>query len=74
MTATATRPTFAEAVDVVDRLSAEEQEELIEIVRRRLVEAGRERVERDVAEGRAEFAAGRLTAMSVEEIMRRAKA
>ena len=70
MTATATRPTFAEAVDVVDRLPAEEQEELIALVRRRLAEAGRERVRRESDQAHAEYKAGKARAMSVDDIMK----
>jgi len=70
----AKRPTFADVVEAADSLSVEEQEELVAIVQRRLVEAARERLVRDVDEGREEFEAGQLKAMSVDEIVARAKA
>lgn len=62
--------TFADVVDAADRLSPDEQLELISILKRRMVEAGRARILRDIAEGREEFARGECSAMTVDEIMR----
>ena len=70
MTATVDQLTFAEVVDAADRLSAEEQEELIAVIRRRLAEAGRERVRRESDQARAEYKAGKARAMSVNGIMK----
>ncbi len=50
--------TFAEIVDAADRLSADEQLTLLEILRRWLAEREREQLVRDVAEAREEFARG----------------
>ena len=60
---------FSDVVDAADRLSTEEQEELLEILRRRLTERRRAQLVREVEEARAEFAAGRASALSVDEIM-----
>jgi hypothetical protein len=60
---------FADVVDAADRLSTEEQEELLEILRRRLAERRRAELVRDVEEARAEFAAGQARVASVTEIM-----
>lgn len=62
--------TFADVVDAADRLSPDEQLELISILKRRMVEAGRARILRDVAESEAEFARGECRPATVDEIMR----
>lgn len=60
---------FADALEVVDQLSFEEQEELTRIVRLRLAERGRQRVIRDVKQAEAEYAAGKAKVATVQEIM-----
>ena len=60
---------FSNVLDAIEQLSYDEQETLVDIVRHRLAERGRHRVIRDVEESRRELAAGRLKAMSVDEIM-----
>jgi hypothetical protein len=60
---------FSNVLDAIEQLSSEEQETLVDIVRHRLAERGRQRVIRDVKESRRELAAGLLKAMSVDEIM-----
>jgi hypothetical protein len=65
---------FAEVVEAADHLSAEEQESLIAILHRRLAQAGRLRVARDVAEARQEFAEGKCRPASPEELMREPQA
>ena len=47
-------PTFADVVDAVDKLSADEQESLLRILRRRIIA----QVAGDVAEARAESVRG----------------
>jgi hypothetical protein len=61
--------TFADIVDAADRLSADEQLTLLEILRRRLAERDREQLVRDVAEARAEFAKGTTQPMTVKQLM-----
>ena len=65
-----TPPVFAEVVDAADALSEDEQEDLIQILRKRRSERGRQRVLRDIAEARADFAAGKIKPATVDEIMR----
>ncbi len=60
---------FSDVVDAADRLSTEEQEELLEILRRRLAERRRAQLVREVQEARAEFAGGEAGPASVDEIM-----
>jgi hypothetical protein len=64
---------FSDVVEAADRLSTEEQEELLEILRRRLAERRRAALVREVQEGRAEFAAGQARTTSVDEIMDEAR-
>ena len=61
--------TFAEIVDAADRLSAEEQLTLLEILRRRLADRDRQQLVRDVADTRADFAGGSAQPASVKQIM-----
>ncbi len=63
--------TFAEVVEAAGELSLEEQEDLLETLRRRLSAARREEILRAIEEGRAEFAAGKLKPESPAEIMKR---
>jgi hypothetical protein len=60
---------FNEVVDAADRLSPEEQEQLVQILQRRLSQAGRQRVVADVAASRQEFSAGRCTTATPDELM-----
>jgi hypothetical protein len=62
--------TFHKVLGDVVRLSLDEQETLVNIVRRRLAEARRKQIIADVKEGEKEFAAGVLKPASVSEIMR----
>lgn len=61
---------FAEVVEAADHLSAEEQESLIAILRRRLAQAGRLRVAADVEEARQEFAQGKCRATTPDDLLR----
>lgn len=61
--------TFSELVDAADKLSVDEQETLVEILRRRIAQRNRDALARDVAEARAEFRAGRARAASASDIM-----
>ena len=61
--------TFSEILDAASSLSADEQQALLEIISRRLVDQNRARIVRDVQEARAEFADGRAITASVKEIM-----
>mgnify|MGYP006908259493 FL=1 len=61
--------TFSDVVDAADDLSVDEQETLVEILRRRIAKRNREALVVDVAEARAEFQSGQARASSVSEIM-----
>lgn len=60
---------FTDVVDSVERLSTDEQEALVEIIRRRLAERRRERLVAEIAEARAEYARGEAQAMSADDLM-----
>ncbi len=60
---------FSDVVAAADRLSADEQEELLEILRHRLAERRRAGLVREVQEARAEFADGVAGPATVDEIM-----
>ena len=62
-------PTFADVVDAADKLSAEEQESLLRILRRRIAERTRTQLAADVAEARAEFVSGGARPATVQQIM-----
>ena len=62
-------PTFADVVDAADKLSADEQESLLKILRRRIAERNRTRLAADVAEARAEFVSGDARPATVQQIM-----
>jgi hypothetical protein len=61
---------FGEVLEAADQLSAEEQEELIAILHRRLAQAARQRLAAEVQEARQEFAQGRCVPATPQELMR----
>jgi hypothetical protein len=61
--------TFSDVVDAADGLSVDEQETLVEILRRRIAKQNREALVRDVADARAEFQSGQPRTSSVSDIM-----
>lgn len=61
---------FAELLDAVDELPLEEQAELVEIVRRRLIEHRRDELAKEVQEARRDFQAGRCLPGTPDEILR----
>jgi len=62
--------TFDEVLDAIEHLPEEQQADLVDVVRRRLAERGRQRIIADAREARAEHAAGRTRATSIEDLMR----
>lgn len=62
--------TFDQVLDAIEHLPADQQADLVEVVRRRLAEQGRQRVIQDVREARAQFSDGKATPASVDQIMR----
>jgi hypothetical protein len=61
---------FGEVVEAADHLSLDEQEELLAILQRRLAQAARQRIAAEIQEARQEFAAGRCTTTTPDELMR----
>jgi hypothetical protein len=61
---------FGEVLEAADHLSQDEQEELIAILHRRLAQAARQRLAAEIHEARQEFAEGRCSPATPEEIMR----
>ncbi|HXU47249.1 MAG TPA: hypothetical protein VN783_17110 [Thermoanaerobaculia bacterium] len=61
---------FAELLDAVDELPLGDQVELVEIVRRRLIERRRDELAKEVEEARSEYREGRCVPRTAEEILR----
>jgi hypothetical protein len=61
---------FGEVLEAVGRLSSDEQETLLDIVRHRPAEQGRKRLVQDVREAREEFALGRCTPNTADDLMK----
>lgn len=61
---------FGEVLEAVDHLSQDEQLELVAILNRRLAQANRQRVAAEIQEARQEFAEGRCSPASPDELMR----
>ncbi len=61
--------TFSDVVDAADDLSVDEQETLVEIIRRRIAKRNRAVLIQEVAEARAEFQTSQTRASSVSDIM-----
>ncbi len=62
-------PTFADVVDATAQLSADEQQRLLRILRRRIAERNRTQLAGDVAEARSEFTSGRARPATAQQIM-----
>ena len=60
---------FAEVLEAVEQLSAEEQETLVTIVRRRMAERGRKRLADEIQEAEREFEEGRCRPSTPDELM-----
>ena len=61
---------FAEVLEAADHLSHDEQQELVAILQRRLVEAARHRLVSEIQEARQQFAEGHCLSGTPDEIMR----
>ena len=62
--------TFQEALDIVESLPEYQQEDLINIVRRRHIERKRESLAKNIKEARAEYARGEVNRGTVEDLMK----
>ena len=60
---------FDEVLEAAGQLSHDEQAELVEILHRRLAQAGRQRLAAEIKEARGEFATGRFSTTTAQELM-----
>ncbi|MBM3333073.1 hypothetical protein FJY63_00260 [Candidatus Sumerlaeota bacterium] len=59
---------FAEVVEAADELSLEEQEMLIDVLHRRVIEARRREIARDIREAQQEYRKGRCRVVSPADL------
>ncbi len=62
--------TFGELLEAADRLSLEEQETLMGILHRRMIERGRAELARDIQEAQKEFQAGKAKPVTPDKLMK----
>ena len=62
-------PLFEEVLEDIETLSLEDQEILIEILHRRIVERRREELAQDVQQARQEFQSGQCVPVTPEELL-----
>jgi hypothetical protein len=62
--------TFQEALDVVESLPTHQQEDLIDILRRRLIEHRRESLAENIRKARREYARGEVKKGTVNDLMK----
>jgi len=61
---------FDELLEAVENLPDEAQAELVDVIRRRLAERGRERVVAEVRQARKEYTEGKCSATTPDDLMR----
>ncbi|MEK7747793.1 MAG: hypothetical protein AAB300_01780 [Nitrospirota bacterium] len=61
--------TFQEALEVIESLPEDQQEDIIDIIHRRLTEQRREFLSRNIQEAKAEYARGDIKKGTVEDLM-----
>ena len=61
---------FTDVLEAADTLSLDEQETLVDVLRRRLTEHRREQIAREVQQARDEFQAGGCLPVTPEELMK----
>ena len=62
--------TFQEALETVESLPEDQQEDLINIIRRRRIERRREMLAESINEARAEYAGGEVTRGTVDDLIK----
>ena len=62
--------TFQEALDIIESLPEYQQEDIIKIIRQRLIESRRELLAGNIEEARAEYARGEVEKGTVDDLMR----
>jgi hypothetical protein len=60
---------FGDVLEAADRLSESEQENLIDVLRKRLVERRRQEIVEDVMESRRELESGKVRVVTPDELM-----
>ena len=63
---------FGDVLEAADQLSAEDQQELIAILQRRLADARRQQILADIQESRLEYESGLCKPMTPDQIIREA--
>jgi len=64
-----TQTTFAEILEAADQLTLEDQENLIDILQKRLRDSRKANLVKDVQEARKEFVEGKCQPVTPEQIM-----
>jgi hypothetical protein len=62
--------TFQEVLDIVESLPEYQQEDLVDIIRRRLIEQRRDRLAVSIREAREDFARGEVKKGTVDDLMK----
>ena len=62
--------TFQEVLDIVESLPEYQQEDLVDIIRRRLIEQRRDRLADRIREAREEYARGEVKKGTVDDLMK----
>jgi hypothetical protein len=62
--------TFQEALEIIDSLPDHQQENLIDIIRHRLVEQKRNLIAQNIRKSRDEYARGEVTKGTIDELMK----
>ena len=61
---------FGEVLDAVDRLSLDDQEDMLDVLNRRIIERRREAMLQDIREAQKEFSEGGCRPTTVDELMK----
>ena len=61
--------TFDQAINIVDQLPYEQQEMLIDIFRKRLIEADRQRIARDAQDSLSAFRQGQFVVQPADQVI-----
>ncbi|MDR4505867.1 MAG: hypothetical protein MRK01_13930 [Candidatus Scalindua sp.] len=61
---------FQEALDIIESFPDYQQQDLINIVKNRLIEKGRETISENIKEAREEYSRGEVRKGSVDDIMK----
>ena len=62
-------PTFDEILDTIDRLPIEQQETLVDVLQKRLIDVRRQQIAQNASEARRLYKAGQLTSGTVDDLM-----